>query len=184
MRKYVFLLVSLFITFAIQAQTEHLKFMGIPLNGTITQFQSKLATKGLVPNNKINQSIPVGCRAFSGTFSGEKANIYVYYNSKTKIVYRAKAVIQYDKDQVEFKLKNFVSLLQEKYTNSVGEDSEQDGYPSYSLVVLNDDGINPLGIVGLYISKSDYLYSERFLHVDYEDYLNSESNKSSNMDDL
>lgn len=43
--------------------------------------------------------IGAGCRCFGGgTFSGEEAKLYVYYNAKTKIVYRAKAVIERNSD--------------------------------------------------------------------------------------
>ena len=77
----------------IQAQTEHLKFMGIPLTGSITAFQEKLKAKGIEYDAEGSRQIKVGCRCFKGSFSGEKANFYVYYNEKTKIVYRAKAVI-------------------------------------------------------------------------------------------
>ena len=47
MKKY--LLVALCCLFSIltQAQTEHMKFMGIPLNGSITAFQTKLQAKGI-----------------------------------------------------------------------------------------------------------------------------------------
>ena len=52
----LFLLVTLFVLPAI-AQKEHLKFMGIPLNGTITQFQNKLAAKGIKVDSKLNKNL-------------------------------------------------------------------------------------------------------------------------------
>lgn len=181
MKKYVFLLVSLFITIAIHAQAKHLKFMGIPLNGTITQFQAKLATKGIAPNNRINQQIPVGGRIFNGTFSGEKASIFVYYNTKSKIVYRAKAVIDYsDSEMVKDKLEYYKELLTRKYTNRADENFEKDGYPAYTLYIGDDEG-DFLGTISLYISTYDYEYC---LHIDYEDDINTGLNTSENMDDL
>lgn len=55
-----------------QESKEHLKFMGIELNGTIADFQTKLLAKGLTisPQSKLQ---PTGIRVFDGTFSGEDA---------------------------------------------------------------------------------------------------------------
>lgn len=94
-RIFICLMVSL-VSFTISAQTTfpHLPFMGIPLNGTIDNFQAKLSAKGVYVDHAANKTMGIGCRVFKGMFSGKKANIYVYYNDRTKIVYRAKAVIQ------------------------------------------------------------------------------------------
>jgi hypothetical protein len=155
--------------------------MGIPLNGTITQFQSKLVAKGLTPYNELNKMLPVGGRAFEGTFAGEKATIHTYYNAKTKIVYRAKAVIvSSNREDIENKLKKYKNLLIEKYLFSEGEDYEQEGRPAFILYVLDDDE-DYLGVISLYTTYHDYEYA---LHIDYEDDTNSDSNKSKNMDDL
>lgn len=180
----LFLLVTLFVLPAI-AQKEHLKFMGIPLNGTITQFQNKLAAKGIKVDSKLNKNLQAGCRAFTGIFSGEKAQIFVYYNNTTKVVYRAKAVIEYSNGQRgEDKLSEYKSLLKTKYPTGIGTDSEQDGHPSYSLI-LRDEDFNRLGLIGLYITNSGYSFIETVgLHIDYEDYLNVLANESKKMDDL
>ena len=72
---------------------EHMKFMGIPLNETINQFQTKLSAKGVTVDVAANKTIGVGCRTFKGFFSGKDAQIFVYYDENTKVVYRAKAVV-------------------------------------------------------------------------------------------
>ena len=56
-------------------QAEHLKFMGIPLTGTITQFQQKLTAKGVTHDKKASATAPIGTRIFSGKFAGAKAEI-------------------------------------------------------------------------------------------------------------
>ena len=84
-RKLMLLLfVSLF-TLVLNAQTEHMKFAGIPLTGTIDQFQTKLVAKGYRLNTKMSKMLPVGTRSFVGTFAGKKGNIAVYYDSETKM---------------------------------------------------------------------------------------------------
>ena len=105
-----FLLVSL-TTLTSFAQREHLKFMGIPLNGSIDAFQTKLQAKGIKYDAKGSIQLKVGCRCFKGIFSGEKADFYVYYNEKSKIVYRAKAVIScINKEKGEEKFYSFRSI--------------------------------------------------------------------------
>lgn len=170
---------------ALQAQTEHLKFMGIPLNGTITQFQAKLTAKGIKPNSELNKRLGVGCRAFTGTFSGEKAEFFVYYNDRTKIVYRAKAVIEcMDGEKGEMKQKDFKDLLNRKYPGAFSEQGEQDGHPTFMLLLPNSQN-NYLGSIGLYISNSGYSFIDTVsLHIDYTDGTNAAANENNNMDDL
>ena len=95
MKRTISLLLLCMIWFVASAQ-QHMKFMGIPLDGTITTFTTKLQAKGvkISPNNSKSGA---GCRWFVGSFFGQSAEIYVYYNPTTKIVYRAKAVIERDK---------------------------------------------------------------------------------------
>lgn len=88
MKKYLTLI--LFVLMSITAAAQHMKFMGIPLNGTIAQFTTKLQSKGITisPTNKYSGA---GCRYFSGSFFGKRAEFYVYYIPSSKLVYRAKA---------------------------------------------------------------------------------------------
>ena len=94
MRKLFLLSLLLMFSFVLSAQTEHMKFAGIPLNGSIEQFQKKLVAKGFRLNTKMSKMLPVGTRSFVGTFAGKKGNIAVYYDSETKNVYGAK--VYYD----------------------------------------------------------------------------------------
>lgn len=49
------------------AQTEHMKFMGIPMEGTLQSFTNKLKTKGFTSNG-----IQDGVSSLSGEFAGYK----------------------------------------------------------------------------------------------------------------
>ena len=75
MRKLFLLSLMLMFSFVLSAQTEHMKFAGIPLNGSIEQFQKKLVAKGFRLNTKMSKMLPVGTRSFVGTFAGKKGNI-------------------------------------------------------------------------------------------------------------
>lgn len=83
MRKYILLL---FILSSLLLNAKHLEFMGIPINGSIALFSTKLKSKGYTQLQGNNQ-LPIGIRGFHGVFAGEECELYVYYNPKTKIVY-------------------------------------------------------------------------------------------------
>lgn len=174
------------IALSVMAQQEHLKFMGIPLNGSITSFQDKLKAKGISYDRVASAKTNAGVRCFNGIFSGEKARIYVYYNEKTKIVYRAKAVLEYSNKEIgERKFEKFKSMLKDKYLTAYAKDSEQDGYPSMGMLVYDNEFDKSLGIISLYMADSGYSFmDEVYLHIDYEDNVNSESDMDKNMDDL
>ena len=181
------LLLSLFLCglsfVTISAQESHMKFMGIEMNGTITQFQNKLAAKGVTVSS-ISNSLPAGTRAFKGAFSGKDANIYVYYNTRTKIVYRAKAVIEcFGKDVVLQEKSNMEVKLDEKYgTACKDSDSFKDEYLHEFDQCVYALGI---GIINVFISSTGYSSQSTFyLQVDYYDKTNYNKNKAEEMDDL
>ena len=74
-------------------------------------------------------------------------------------------------------------MLISKYPSAEGEEGTQDGYPSYSLGLLDNpfSDFKYMGSISLYIGYSMYSY---FLHIDYEDYANSRANQQRIMDDL
>lgn len=170
----------------IHAQTEHLKFMGIPLTGSIATFQSKLQAKGITYNKKASMELKAGCRVFNGTFSGEKADFYVYYNEKTKIVYRAKAVITcINKEIGERTYQDFDSMLRSKYSEHVASTGEQNGHQSLSILVTDSKIERTLGYVGMYVTYPPYSFmDDMYIHIDYEDVTNKKDNANRNMDDL
>ena len=178
MKRFILFMAVIACTMTVCSQTEHLKFMGFPLNGTIDSFQSKLATKEVKPDTEFNKVNGVGTRAFKGSFAGYKSEIYVYYEKRTKTVYRAKACMtETDKglsEQIYDKLK---TMLTEKYgePEHIGE---SEGHESVSF--LNDEGL-----ISLYANqyKETYPY-KHIIHVDYYDAVNYAKNKESVMDDL
>lgn len=69
---------------AIAQANYHLKFKGIPITGTISQFQAQLTAKGCTYDRQTSAALQQGTRAFKGTLAGEKANIFVYLTAKAK----------------------------------------------------------------------------------------------------
>lgn len=179
----------------------HLKFMGIPITGTIAQFQAKLVAKGCTYDKVASSSITVGTRAFKGSLARNKVDIYAYYNTQTKIVYRVKAVINgISEGLATQKYNELKSFLTVKYDSRYTKTSSFEGKEIIQYLALRDkntsiDPENPpsklsdvaFGVIKLYISKDleDWNYPYNYyLHIDYYDQINSEKNSSDILDEL
>ena len=179
MKKVLSLLFALCFAVSTYGQEEHLKFMGIPLNGTINSFQNKLVAKGFKPDTYFNNDPSHISRCYTGKFAGYEASVYVYYIPTSKIVYRAKACIMNEsREFTENVYETMEDLIKRKYSDSIIEENEQDGHPS--VIALTE-----LGLVGLYRSVFDKSYPTTYMiHVDYEDYNNSRKNTESQLEDI
>ena len=185
MKKIAFIFLACMISFIVQAQEgeTHLAFMGIELKGTISDFQKKLIAKGLTISPQSKQ-YPAGMRSFDGTFSGEKAEIFVWYNPRSQEVYRAKAVIdRVGKDLVEQLMDNMIRKLDAKYGTStklsekVKDDYLQE-FEQTSYLFSN-------GSIDVFIVSKGYTSQSGFsLHLDYKDKENYLKNTKDEMDDL
>ena len=175
MKKYLLLILcTLFISVSLSAQSksnQHLKFMGIPINGSITNFQNKLIAKGLSYNKAISKAIESPVRIFNGQFAGEKADIFVYYNRSLNLVYSVGVVIERStEDEVVDLMSHFISSYEAKY----GIEAE-DNDDSYDFNV--DNGLIRLSYNG------DYYDGYNF-YILYIDNINYEKHDANNMDDL
>lgn len=187
MKNFLIILFSAFISTFTFAQEEHMKFMGIPLDGTINQFQTKLATKGMTVDYAANKYIGVGSRRFKGFFSGEEAVVYVYYNEKTKNVYRAKVVIDSPVENIrDEKYKSFVSKLSKKYINAESKLGTYEGREATSFSVPNKNRglFQYLGYIDVYCVNPEGSSISYALHLDYFDAINLSKYENKNMDDL
>lgn len=175
------------------AQSEHLKFMGFPIDGTITQFQSKLLGKGCSLDKTTSSTLPAGCRAFNGTFVGNKVSIFVYYDNSTKIVYRVKAVYGgISEDIADQQYSRIKDLLEKKYDDYYYQEGTQSGKDSYSILpkrkpIEEVKWDNAYGQIDIFITKDEsYIrYPYWFnLHIDYTDQINSDRHEYGELEDL
>lgn len=90
MKKFLFFL---FLCASLTVHAQHLKFLGIPLNCTINEFQTQLAVKGVGADAELNAAALYGTRLFDGSLFGYKSKIIAYYNTKSNIVYKVKVCI-------------------------------------------------------------------------------------------
>lgn len=160
-----------------QNANEHLKYMGIPITGTISQFHSKLAAKGVRYDQNLSSMVNDGVRVFKGTFAGNKATIFVYYDTKTKIVYRVKSVFDnLDENIADTKYRSMRQLFMQKYDDiSYGEQADKE------TLSINTNN----GSIAMYIVKDSLLFPfEYSVHIDYEDGNNAGRHDDNLLDEI
>lgn len=183
------------ITLCLLVHAKHLEFMGIPITGSITTFQTKLQAKGCTLS-KNNNLLPTGIRGFKGVFAGKDCDIFVWFNHKTKQVYQVRAVTESleSLDQTHNLFYYFKNLLNQKYlgkalTSDLLEDSSF-GEFDFEVVVLDrpyDGDFTDNQIIGTIVENIisyDSYISSYSVAITYEDLENSSKNDENTLDDL
>ncbi len=187
MKKILLLFYLLLITSICCAQ--HLKFMGIPIDGSINAFQTKLIRKGFRISDRSKYS-PIGVRSFEGYFTNKKVEIVVFYNAKTKDVYQCRVALDNvykTMSEVQSDFDYYKNLLSRKYdglTSDMIDDLKEDN--RFSIAVVQQpirEGAPLLGFIELSIQELDYGLGYS-LWIDYEDTKNSSYNEQQNTNDL
>ena len=178
MKKIISVLFAICLCMAASAQ-QHMKFMGIPLDGTIDDFSMKLRSKGVTYDAAESKAAGKGIRKFCGTFMGEKATFTVFYNYKSKIVFSAVAELYYP--TVESAHTPFVNLndqLQQKYPDATckeytGPDGKTDGL---AFDIFDETGDNRIGFIlqTLRVPSSGYGISICLTYTDTDNLMKSE----------
>ena len=153
-------------------QTEHVKFLGIPLDGTIRQFHESLTANGFRFDQKTNDLLPKGMRAFLGTYAERDAMVIVLYDEVADVVYQAKAIITcqgvINSDSV---FNEINGQLQSEYGTLLSTKSIQYGHEAYGYTILSKERV-VVGDIGLFVTK-DENYPDVFLvQVQYTDTAN------------
>lgn len=177
-QRFIFMiLLNFMVSSCIFGQTEHMKFMGIPINGHINSFKEKIIKKGFKDDSYNINVNPVGCKIFNGPFFGRKTILYIYYNDKTKIVYRVKVLFLTSNSDVTNQLyKELEKSLDSKYPSYIK--IEKDFKGRKTLHYLREPDIGEIHLF------RDYLNDKLSLFVDYYDYSNTRKNENKNSDDL
>lgn len=111
--RHLFLTLMLTLVVGIcNAQTEHMKFKGIPMEGTLQSFTNKLKTKGYVP-----LGIQDGVSLLSGEFAGYKNCTIGAVADKSGMICKVSVIFPaMDKwGDLERCYQNYKSMLTEKY---------------------------------------------------------------------
>ena len=178
MKKIISVFFAICLCMAASAQ-QHMKFMGIPLDGTIDNFALKLKAKGVTYDAAESKAAGKGIRKFCGTFMGEMATFTVFYNYKSKIVFSAVAELYYP--TVESAHTPFVNLndqLQQKYPDATckeytGPDGKTDGL---AFDIFDETGDNRIGFIlqTLRVPSSGYGISICLTYTDTDNLMKSE----------
>lgn len=213
MKKEFLLILCCLFSVVLQAKTEHLKFMGIPLDGKISVFNREMQKKGFKLDDYAGKRIE-GTYIYDGVFAGERARVFIDYDAKTKIVYQAAVVITlYTKESVTSKYEDMRDMLEEKYSQDesvsilerfrleYGEKmkeegktpfewkhiTEEKGYEATTFFIPNLESRTLLGDIKVFVreSFSNITYSTEYnLFIRYSDRQNDNSQRDNRMDDL
>ena len=159
-------------------EAKHFEFMGIPINGTITNFQQKLKAKGFTYDAKESKTLEAGGRAYKGTFSGKKCQLMVSYSTLTKQVYMVCVFIKSSTwDEVRSHYNYFQLLFTEKYSPNLEVEDVDDGV----LIKVYDDNLSLYGGVTLQEKEINY---RRGLVIGYIDVENFQKNQQDEINSL
>ncbi len=168
---------------------QHISVFGFPLNGSINDFTTKLATKKIVVDKELNKLMPVGVRAFKGIFAGYDASkILVCYDSRTKNVYRC--LINFDGlDEQEYS--RMINDLKERIIEKrrdimhISDGTNQEGMPKVEFVICDSKNKNKIiGNIEIGIILMKVFPYEKMMYVRYTDRSNLEKFQGSSKEDL
>lgn len=167
----------------VSTQTKHLTIMGIPIAGSIVNFQQKLIAKNYRLDSKENKRLPVGQRAFKGRFSGHECSLRVYYFPDDKTVYKVRVSIDFISElNADGAYKEIKRNLLRKYKYSDTRIKSTDGHESLHALIIDDDD-DMLGFIDLIVFEGDDTY-ESELVVGYTDMDGFAKEEKKHTDDL
>ena len=101
------------------AQTEHMKFMGIPIDGSLKSFCSQLKKKGF--DRDPYETRRKDSRIYIGEFAGHNSKVFVYSDAKSNNVHSVIVNIpSYEEDVALSIYNNLRQMLIEKYSEDYG----------------------------------------------------------------
>ena len=117
MRRIIISILTIFASIAVFAQTEsqHLTFKGVPIDGTLNQFVSKMRTKGFV--GTVNRD---GTAALKGDFAGYKGCVIIVSTLQNKDLVSTIGVVFPECNTWETLERNYLQL-KEMLTTKYGE---------------------------------------------------------------
>ena len=178
MKKILILMVFCLLSIGAIAQ-EHLTFKGIPIDGSLSSFVTKLKTQGF----KVMSS-DTSFAQLEGNFGGELCTILVNTTKKTGIVYNVCVALPESSSwsSIKNKYEEYKSSLTEKYTKPQSIEEFKDPYyegDGYEMTALKT---NKCTYISRFLLKNGIIYLSMTnltnLFIIYEDNVNSEINKS------
>lgn len=159
--------------------TEHMDFMGIPINGTLEEFSKKLVDNGLKPVEPEDKQTK--SHIFKGKFAGEDAVFYVLYNERSNWVYGV-SIIVFCKtlDELYDKYEYFKSSYKKKFNLNVNDEDTE-----FFIEFTADKSDDIIGTIDVYQKHFDSSILGRYgVVIRYCDTENKKQDSKNNLDDL
>lgn len=159
---------------------QHMKFMGIPLDGTIDNFALKLKAKGVTYDAAKSKAAGPGFRVFNGMFMSQNATIKVAYNPKSRMVFTAFVELQCPTEKsAHISFLDLTESLKQKYPNATCEEHlDPDGdFFGMAFNIPDETGDNSIGSIlqSLNTSSSGYGISIFLMYTDMDNFQKSEA---------
>jgi hypothetical protein len=189
--KKILLVLALFVAMAANAQTEHLKFKGVPIDGTLSQYTQRMKEKGFTYLGTED-----GMSLLEGDFAGFKNCIVFVTTLQSKDLVSLIGVKFKEYDSWSAIYNNY-STLKDMLTMKYGEPSEVIEEFQGSYIDDDNDRMNAvrmdrckyvttfeteLGTIELFITK--YEYAKGCVMLKYTDKANGAAVLESALEDL
>ena len=188
MKKIISVLFAFCLCMAASAQ-QHMKFMGIPLDGTIENFAMKLKAKGVTYDAVQSKKLSPGSKFYRGTFMGERACFVVMFNAKSRLVYGVGVEMSYSSLALaKTPFMNIADKLHTKYPTAVYDRMDKDGSNDIlgvSFTIPEENSTELLGIIMQSLKRPDgILTTDWGINLIYTDVKNYKKHESLNNEDL
>ena len=167
---FIVLLIPLFVS-----SQKHMRFMGIPIDGSANLFCQKLMEKGF---SKDKEEV-ANAHCFIGKFYGEDANIQVDYTHDTHIVYSVTVyIIKHSALSLYPIQRDFLKAVEDKY--KFKKETINPQLYQYDYYIF--DGLDPVGLIQTFIVDSKTIQATReamlsITYLDVENYMDYENRK-------
>lgn len=179
--------------------TEHLKFMGIPIDGSPKSFANKLKSRGFTLEDPFSPNVIW----MTGTFAGvSNSDIFIYKSPSSANVYSVRVTFpaQDSWSQIEMRYNQFKDWLSQKYLLLESTEEFQGYSPErdsdkMTKLILGDctylckygAGFSEgefLGKIYLAIKRFSSGNNKGYVAIEYQDYLNGIKAEQGFLDDL
>lgn len=147
MKRYIVAFVMLLATSLVWLNAqEHMMFMKVPIDGTITEFASKMKAKGFVQIGEIKSIITM-----KGEFMGKGCKVYISGTEQTKTV--CLIAVYFDREYTSwYSLKSDYNDIRDSYIDKYGKPTKD--YHFFSSPYYEGDGYE---MQAVRLEKCNYL---------------------------
>ena len=188
MKKIAFLILACFMSLTIQAQVEHIKFMGIPVDGTLKTFEKQLKKKGFIPDARFKvlpkEYFP-DSKIFKGAFSDDyNVTLVVKCDKETKIVNTVNVIIECNTEtEMVRKYESYLSKYKEKYEGAKIVDFQSERKDGVSIGLYNSNHDDLIGMICLAKDIAPDTHATS-VTIEYIDVYNMKAASANSLNDL